>query len=50
VAAERGTDGSIASVVLHDIRYSLRFRIRVRFFFDATGDASLAEQAGVETR
>ena len=50
VAAERGTDGSIASVVLHDIRNSRRFRIRARFFCDATGDASLAEQAGVETR
>lgn len=50
VAAERCADGAIASVVLHDIRSSRRFRVRAAFFCDATGDASLAEQAGAETR
>ena len=41
--------GRIASVTIRDVRTSRESILRGKFFCDATGDASLAEAAGVKT-
>lgn len=50
VAAATEPDGRIASVVVRNVRTGEDAAIAGTFFADCTGDASLAEQAGAETR
>ena len=50
VAATRNPRGEIESVLIRSVRTGEDFRLAGAFFADCTGDASLAECAGAETR